>query len=687
MSIALVLAAVLPLLTSATAASLTPPVRTPAADPAPPATAGRADEHADAEAVLETRLSAADLSTRLAALAAEHPGLCRLVTLGESTGGVPVQGLAIASGAPVPGGRTGLLITGDFDGRRVADAAIVLDVAAQLLARDDLDAALGERAIIVIPRPNPDGAEALLGMAGPAHEQTGNGRPDDADHDGRIDEDGPNDLDGDGVITLMRVPDPEGEWLIDEHDGRALRKARRERGERGTHRVYVEGTDDDGDGAFNEDGSDGVHPDANFPHDWDDVPAEAGEYPLSEPESATIARVLLENPGLTPLVIGAQDTLVSLPSKAKTVRRGGFGNRYREPLDGVLGDDHATLEELKRRFGEAGEDDAPEHDVKGPSLSSGSFLAWVYHQAGRWPLAVRPWAPPEKLPAPEKKDDAEPAGDDDAPDAANGHDDDANDEHEHTNDADHEDGHDGDADDEHDDDAAGEHEHDADGAQADEGRDEGGRRRGGKRRGGSSDDSSADDSEDSSSEKPGSDKDSPVPAAVLAWLDDDQDGAGAVPWQPFDHPDLGSVEIGGLAPGVLVNAPGDAAARVSTRLAAFTLDLLAALPVIAFESVEVSSPVDGIYELKAALVNTGVLPTGPQFAAEARLARAIRVGLRLPEGAAILNGPTQVLVDRLAGGGGRREMRWLIAASSGQQIVLEADADTVDGVEREVPLP
>ena len=40
-------------------------------------------------------------------------------------------------------------------------------------------------------------------------------RPIDQDRDGLVDEDGPEDLDGDGEITWMRGPDPAGDWIAD----------------------------------------------------------------------------------------------------------------------------------------------------------------------------------------------------------------------------------------------------------------------------------------------------------------------------------------------------------------------------------------------------------------------------------------------------------------------------------------
>ena len=60
----------------------------------------------------------------------------------------------------------------------------------------------------VVPRVDVDGSEAVF--ATPLAPRRGNLTPFDDDNDGRVDEDPPEDLNGDGLITLMRVKDPHG---------------------------------------------------------------------------------------------------------------------------------------------------------------------------------------------------------------------------------------------------------------------------------------------------------------------------------------------------------------------------------------------------------------------------------------------------------------------------------------------
>ena len=70
----------------------------------------------------------------------------------------------------------------------------------------------------IVPRVNPDGAEFMWAPVKWARRT--NTMPYDDDNDGRIDEDGPDDLNKDGFITVMRVKDPNGAYIIDPEEPR-----------------------------------------------------------------------------------------------------------------------------------------------------------------------------------------------------------------------------------------------------------------------------------------------------------------------------------------------------------------------------------------------------------------------------------------------------------------------------------
>ena len=98
---------------------------------------------------------------------------------------------------------------------------------------------LTREAIVILPRVSVDGAEAFFQR--PLRECATNARPMDDDRDGLVDEDGPEDLNGDGFITVMRRAEPGGEWMVDPQDDRLLKKADPLKGERGEYALYVEG--------------------------------------------------------------------------------------------------------------------------------------------------------------------------------------------------------------------------------------------------------------------------------------------------------------------------------------------------------------------------------------------------------------------------------------------------------------
>jgi hypothetical protein len=116
--------------------------------------------------------------------------------------------------------------------------------------------------------------------------------PVDDDRDGVADEDGFDDVDGDGYITTMRkkVPLGQGTHKLDPKDPRLLVPV--EPGELGDWiELGSEGFDNDGDGRVDEDTVGYVDPNRTWGFSWEPgyVQAGAGDYPLSIPETRSIA--------------------------------------------------------------------------------------------------------------------------------------------------------------------------------------------------------------------------------------------------------------------------------------------------------------------------------------------------------------------------------------------------------------
>jgi hypothetical protein len=154
-------------------------------------------------------------------------------------------------------------------------------------------------AFYFVPTVNPDGRAAWFREPTTASMYRSGLRPTDNDNDGRLDEDGPDDLSGTGSIHSMWRQDPHGT-----HRRSALDPNRMERvpaGEKGDWSfVGFEGLDDDGDGRSGEDNDGGYDMNRNWPSDWrpNHVQSGAGEYPFSYPETKAVGAFVLAHPNI-----------------------------------------------------------------------------------------------------------------------------------------------------------------------------------------------------------------------------------------------------------------------------------------------------------------------------------------------------------------------------------------------------
>lgn len=243
----------------------------------------------------------------------EASELASMRSIGTSLEGREIWLVEIADAdGPPTDERPGVLVVGNLSGDHLTGSHLALEVVRHLTGPGSAEADLDEHVIYVVPRLNPDAAEAMF--AGVAHGRRVNARPHDDDNDGRTDEDAPDDVNGDGVVTVMRVADPAGEYRVDADDPRVMHRVDRSKGERGTHTLYREGVDDDGDGYLNEDGPGGVDLDRNFQHEYPYWEADAGTHMVSEPESRALMDFVIGRRNIAAIVtFGHSDNLVTPP--------------------------------------------------------------------------------------------------------------------------------------------------------------------------------------------------------------------------------------------------------------------------------------------------------------------------------------------------------------------------------------
>ncbi len=225
--------------------------------------------------------------------AAEYPALTNLYSIGQTLSGTPLMVLEITNKETgAASDKPAYYYDGNIHAGELTAAEVALYFAWYVLdnyGRDPrVTQLLDTRTLYVRPKFNPDGADVALNTI---HSPRSTPRPYDEDADGLLDEDPPNDLDGDGFVTQMLVPSTSGMWKKSPDDSRSIVRRRIDEREGEFFDIYSEGIDDDEDGAFNEDDVGGIDMNRNFPRNWglEFEQSGAGPYPLSEPETrATI---------------------------------------------------------------------------------------------------------------------------------------------------------------------------------------------------------------------------------------------------------------------------------------------------------------------------------------------------------------------------------------------------------------
>lgn len=327
------------------------------------------------------------LVSRLKEVAKEHSRFVRAEKVLETAGDNEVWRVELGAGNPsARRERPAMLVVAGIEGNDLAGSASALawieSLARQYPTNDRIRALLDSTTIHVWPRVNPDAARHYFTKL--RVERATNDRVADDDRDGATDEDGPEDLNGDGLVTAMRVEDPAGEYILDPVDARLLAKADRLKGERGAWRLFTEGRDNDGDEEWNEDPPGGVNFNRNFPYAYKFFAPGAGRHQVSEPETRALAEFVIAHPEIgVVFTFGAADNLLQTPK----------GEAPKRPPTALHEEDVAWFREL----GKAWRDQLGLKKELGGASEPGSFSDWMYFHRGRLSLAARPWSPAMQL--------------------------------------------------------------------------------------------------------------------------------------------------------------------------------------------------------------------------------------------------------------------------------------------------
>lgn len=248
----------------------------------------------------------ATVNRRIEQLRQANPSMVKVHKLAVTPGGREMLMLEIGrSGTSVPA----VLVGANMSGLTPVATEAALELASRIVSDASLNSSL---TWYIVPVGNPD-AHARY-FTRPLWSDPANGRPFNDDTDDQTDEDGYNDLDGNGIITMMRVKAHDGTWVPVEGEPRLMRRADASKGEKGIYKLYTEGIDDDGDGKYNEDVPGGTNVNINFPHLFKSFGRRSGLYPGSEPESAALLKFAFEHPGIAMVIsFGQTNYLLSPP--------------------------------------------------------------------------------------------------------------------------------------------------------------------------------------------------------------------------------------------------------------------------------------------------------------------------------------------------------------------------------------
>ena len=187
--------------------------------------------------------------------------------------------------------------------------------------------------------------------------------------------------------------------------------------------------------------------------------------------------------------------------------------------------------------------------------------------------------------------------------------------------------------------------------------------------------------------------------AVLRWADEHAP-AEFVPWYPFEHPQLGPVELGGWPYlGIWTNPPPSRLAEEVAHHAEFAVAQAMAAPCLEIVHTNAIDLGGGAWRVEAGVANTGWLPTNISVrAANANLVRPV-VAEVAGDGVSVVGGPARVQLGQLAG---RAAMRftdgkdgtpdrvlasWVVRAGDAASVTVSARHDRAGSASVEIALP
>ncbi|OQX95818.1 hypothetical protein B6I21_03480 [candidate division KSB1 bacterium 4572_119] len=583
------------------------------------------------------------LTKSLKELAAKNKSIVKLSSIGKTYQGRDIWALQITGNNGKKAlDKQALLVCGNLEGDHVIGSEVALGIARYLIEgynkNKEITELLDKRTFYILPRVNPDGAE--LFFQNMLAEYSGNLNPRDDDYDWETDEDGPEDLNGDGLITLMRVKDKEGSWYADKKDPRIMKKKDKDTPVESLYNIYPEGFDNDGDELYNEDGPGGYNINRNFPHNFGYKIKGYKLYPASESETQAVIDFMnkyQEKFETAPhknicgvLLFSKYDNLAAgsgiesgkamfpefkrkgevQPQRSFRFGRRRSGDRSqqqgkpKDPQSKKTDKNDVTLfKNVSKQYKEI-----TGLDYAVSEKPVGSMLEWSYFQYGVPSFSANLWSL--------RKDKKEKA--------------DSTDQKQEKPDEQ----------------KMGNMDRRASMMQRVSGRP-----------GGKTDDKKSSKSND---------------ANWLKWIEKQNNGVGFVNWEKFQHEQLGEVEIGGFYPYLRVNPPAEQIDSLSKSHAKFAMYLASQFAEIKMDKPVIEKMSSNLFKLKVKIHNSGKFPYATSMGLKSRNISPIVLQLKFEDEKEmkLFGGSKRVDTSSLAAGA-EKELEWVIISPAGKKIDIK----------------
>lgn len=329
-----------------------------------------------------------------------YPQLIRKDSIGPSHENRPIWLLKITNwntGEDLE--KSALWIDANIHATELTGTTAALYCAYQLLIGYNTDeritSLLNRSVLYIVPRVNPDGA-ALAMATNPRYIRSGvRLYPwDEKDEGLHI-----QDINSDGKILQMRIPDPNGDWKISTLDPRLMEKRGPDEHNGEYYRLLSEGIIEDYDGYLIKEARtpEGLDFNRNFPFQWRTEGEQhgAGPYPASEPEIRALVEFISKHPNINiALTLHTFSRVILRPFSTK-------------PDDDMIPEDLWIF----KKMGEIGTRASGYrcvstfHDFKyhPKKVTTGAFDDWVYDHHGIYSFTIELWDLPTEAGVKDRK--------------------------------------------------------------------------------------------------------------------------------------------------------------------------------------------------------------------------------------------------------------------------------------------